>query len=151
MLLNFSVFLQKFEYFKISSVFKFPGPLPIPVIVESIQLTPLLRAKREFFKAKFKPRIINANWALDLIVDNIFRKKKEGIYIDVGCHHPFINNNTYLLYKKGWKGISCEALKDSVFTEVNITVNLSKEGKNSEELLSFWTVQIDGRWYLFSM
>jgi len=62
----------------------------------------------QFFKAKFKPRIINANWALDLIVDNIFRKKKGGIYIDVGCHHPFINNNTYLLYKKGWKGINID-------------------------------------------
>ena len=62
----------------------------------------------QFFKAKLKPRIINANWALDLIVDNIFRKKKEGIYIDVGCHHPFINNNTYLLYKKGWNGINID-------------------------------------------
>ena len=36
----------------------------------------------QYLKAKFKPRIINANWALDLIVDNIFRKKKGGIYID---------------------------------------------------------------------
>ena len=62
----------------------------------------------QYLKAKFKPRIINANWALDLIVDNIFRKKKGGIYIDVGCHHPFINNNTYLLYKKGWKGINID-------------------------------------------
>ena len=52
--INKSITLYKIEYFKISSVFKFPGPLPIPVIVESIQLTPLFIAKREFFKAKFK-------------------------------------------------------------------------------------------------
>ena len=54
MLLNFSVFLQKFEYFKISSVFKFPGPLPIPVIVESIHLKSFAIAIKEFLRAKFR-------------------------------------------------------------------------------------------------
>ena len=62
----------------------------------------------QLLKAKFKPRIINANWGLDLIINNVFRNKKKGIYIDVGCHHPFINNNTYLLYKKGWNGINID-------------------------------------------
>ena len=59
----------------------------------------------QFLKSKIKPRIIKSNWGLDLIIANIFRNKKEGIYIDVGCHHPLINNNTFLLHKKGWKGI----------------------------------------------
>ena len=62
----------------------------------------------QLLKAKFKPRIINANWGLDLIINNIFRNKKNGTYIDVGCHHPFINNNTFLLYKKGWNGINID-------------------------------------------
>ena len=62
----------------------------------------------QYLKSKIKPRIINANWGLDLIVSNILKKQKKGIYIDVGCHHPLINNNTYLLYKKGWKGINID-------------------------------------------
>ena len=51
----------------------------------------------QFLKFKFKPRIINANWGVDVIVKDIFKNKKDGVYIDVGCHHPFINNNTYLI------------------------------------------------------
>jgi len=62
----------------------------------------------QFLKSKIKPRIIKSNWGLDLIIANIFRNKKEGIYIDVGCHHPLINNNTFLLYRKGWKGINID-------------------------------------------
>ncbi len=62
----------------------------------------------QYLKSKIKPRIINANWGLDLIISNILKKQKKGIYIDVGCHHPLINNNTYLLHKKGWKGINVD-------------------------------------------
>ena len=36
---------------------------------------------------------------VDLLVNYIFRNKKQGVYIDVGCNHPIKNNNTYLLYK----------------------------------------------------
>ena len=45
----------------------------------------------QFFKAKLKPRIINANWALDLIVDNIFRKKISGILRH--CFYTIRNRN----------------------------------------------------------
>ena len=62
----------------------------------------------QFLKSKVKPRIINANWALDLIVNVILKKIKKGVYVDVGCHHPLINNNTYYLYKRGWSGINID-------------------------------------------
>ena len=62
----------------------------------------------QFLKSKFKPRIINANWGLDKIVCDMFKKKKKGIYIDIGGHHPLINNNTYLLSKRGWRGINID-------------------------------------------
>ena len=62
----------------------------------------------QFLKFKFKPRIINANWGLDIIVSDILKNKKKGVYVDVGCHHPFINNNTYLLYKSGWRGVNID-------------------------------------------
>ena len=34
---------------------------------------------------------------------------KKGVYIDVGCNHPLHANNTYLLYKNGWRGICIDA------------------------------------------
>lgn len=51
---------------------------------------------------------IYSNWGLDIMAIHFFRNKKKGIYIDVGCHHPFSNNNTYLLYKRGWTGINID-------------------------------------------
>ena len=62
----------------------------------------------QFLKSKLKPRIIYANWGVDIIVDAIFKNKNKGIYIDIGCHHPLINNNTYILYKRGWSGINID-------------------------------------------
>ena len=43
-----------------------------------------------------------------MMADHIFRDKKIGFFIDVGCHHPFLNNNTYQLYKRGWTGINVD-------------------------------------------
>ena len=62
----------------------------------------------QFLKSKLNPRIINANWGLDLIINAIFKNKKKGTYIDIGCHHPLINNNTYILHKRGWSGINID-------------------------------------------
>ena len=87
-------------------------------IEEKLKAKYLYSSKSNFFKSlyfifqylkfKLKPRIINANWGIDMIVNDIFKNKKKGVFIDVGCHHPFINNNTYLLYKKGWRGINID-------------------------------------------
>lgn len=41
----------------------------------------------------------------DIILGNLFKNKSNGTYLDIGCHHPFRNSNTYLLYKMGWKGL----------------------------------------------
>ena len=50
-----------------------------------------------------------SNWGIDLLIKDILKnQKKKGIYIDVGSHHPLINNNTYILYKRGWKGINVD-------------------------------------------
>ena len=44
----------------------------------------------------------------DLLIDYIFKSKKRGFYLDVGCQHPVSNNNTYLLYKRGWNGMNID-------------------------------------------
>tara|TARA_B100000963_G_scaffold178955_1_gene155537 strand:+ start:4146 stop:4898 length:753 start_codon:yes stop_codon:yes gene_type:complete len=46
--------------------------------------------------------------AQDLIVNHFFKNKKKGIYIDVGCYHPYNFNNTKLLYDRGWSGINID-------------------------------------------
>ena len=46
--------------------------------------------------------------AQDLIINYFFKNKKKGTYIDVGCYHPYIGNNTKLLYDKGWSGINID-------------------------------------------
>jgi FkbM family methyltransferase len=45
----------------------------------------------------------------DLFISNYFQDR-QGVYVDVGANHPFKNSNTYLLHKKGWKGINIEPI-----------------------------------------
>ena len=39
---------------------------------------------------------------------------KKGFYVDVGCCHPIMYNNTCLLHKKGWSGINIDLNKTSI-------------------------------------
>ena len=64
-----------------------------------------------FFNKFFSNYYFNKSFsqgAMDLILDQIFKNKKKGFYIDVGCQHPIKNNNTYLLHKKGWSGVNID-------------------------------------------
>ena len=51
---------------------------------------------------------------VDLVIERIFKNKKKGTFIDVGCNHPIKYNNTYLLYKKGWSGINIDLDQESI-------------------------------------
>lgn len=76
---------------------------------EKKNLPKLLYFFFQFLKFKWKPRTLYSNWGIDLLIKDILKnQKKKGIYIDVGSHHPLINNNTYILYKRGWKGINVD-------------------------------------------
>ena len=44
----------------------------------------------------------------DLLINYLFKNKKKGFYLDIGCQHPTFNNNTYLLFKRGWSGINID-------------------------------------------
>jgi FkbM family methyltransferase len=50
----------------------------------------------------------------DTAVLDYFKNKKNGFYVDVGCHHPTYINNTYLLYKKNWSGINVDTSQFSI-------------------------------------
>jgi hypothetical protein len=45
----------------------------------------------------------------DRIISSLFREVQVGTYIDIGCNHPVVNSNTYLLYCQGWRGLAVDA------------------------------------------
>jgi FkbM family methyltransferase len=45
----------------------------------------------------------------DLILDHLLEGKANGFYVDVGAHHPARFSNTYLFYRRGWRGINIDA------------------------------------------
>ncbi len=66
-----------------------------------------------FIKARFAPRgarISFSQYGEDLIIEDILKKEgiKEITYIDIGTHHPYFGNNTYLFYKSGGRGVLVE-------------------------------------------
>ena len=62
----------------------------------------------------FFPKKSYSMFGEDLVVKKIFKNKKNGYYVDVGCYHPIDGNNTYLLYKKGWTGINIDLNQTSI-------------------------------------
>ena len=73
-------------------------------------------------KMKYKKYFYSFN-AVDIVVDYIFKNNKSGFYLDVGAQHPISNNNTYLLYKRGWKGINIDLDKKNI--SINTPYNIS--------------------------
>lgn len=93
----------------------------------------------QFIKSKTKKISPSSRWGVDLILNDIFKNKKKGFYIDIGCHHPLINNHTYLFYKKGWNGINIDLDFNSIDMfnffrpkDLNRQVALSNDIENTE-------------------
>ena len=66
--------------------------------------------KRKF---KYQKKSYSFN-GVDLVVDYIFKDKEDGFYLDIGAQHPISNNNTYILFKRGWKGINVDLDKKNI-------------------------------------
>ena len=72
-----------------------------------------------FYYMYFRPKIFfpKKSYSMlgeDLVVNNFFKKKTNGTYVDVGCYHPIDGNNTHLLFKNGWNGINIDLNKISI-------------------------------------
>ena len=50
----------------------------------------------------------------DIFISRFFKKKNNGIYVDIGCYHPIKGSLTYNLFKKGWSGINVDLSKVSI-------------------------------------
>ena len=67
-----------------------------------------------FFKSLTHKKISYSYGGIDALVGNIFKDKRNGFYVDIGCGHPIKNNNTYLLNKNNWYGINIDLDKDNI-------------------------------------
>ncbi len=79
-----------------------------------------LKVFRKTFLTPLKPRTSFSQCSEDLIVEQFFisliKKKKKGVYVDVGSHHPKRGSNTYKLYKLGWSGFLIDLEDDKVLS-----------------------------------
>jgi FkbM family methyltransferase len=88
----------------------------------------------------FKFFFNSSQFGEDKKILKLFKEKKNGTYLDLGCFHPIRQNNTYLLHKLGWKGINIdlnpltiELFKVARPNDINICVAISKK-KESKDL-----------------
>lgn len=77
-----------------------------------------------------------SQWGEDLFINEFFKDKIDGIYLDIGCFHPVMYSNTCLLYRKGWRGINIDINPTSIDlfnilrpkdTNLCTTINETKE------------------------
>ena len=81
-------------------------------------------------------RIQYSQWGEDQFINEFFKDKKNGIYLDIGCFHPVMYSNTCLLHRKGWRGINIDINQTSIDlfniirpkdTNLCTTINETKE------------------------
>lgn len=82
----------------------------------------------------------------DLLIGRLLGGRKAGFYVDVGAHHPVRFSNTYLLYKKGWRGINIDASRELVAAfastrprDISISCLVGKDG--AEHALNVYAEQ----------
>ena len=73
----------------------------------------------------------------DLEIVKYFENLDNGFYVDVGCYHPIEMNNTYLLYKKNWKGINIDVSKFSIDLEPRIEFIKSFFSNGQKQIFDF--------------
>jgi len=70
---------------------------------------------------------------VDLVLNQLLDYRKEGFFVDVGAHHPKKYSNTYLFYKRGWRGINIDVLPGTAQRfqrvrprDINLELGISK-------------------------
>ena len=103
----------------------------------------MLKFLNIFLKSITHKRVSYSYGGIDSLILNIFKNKKKGFYIDIGCGHPIKNNNTYLLNKKGWYGINIDLDKENIklfniFRKKDLNLSIAVSDKEDEANLYFY-------------
>jgi len=73
----------------------------------------IIKVIKTLFAGKLK--IHYGQWAEDVLVRKLFsRKKKDGVYLDIGAFHPYKHSNTATFWLKGWSGINIDANPNTI-------------------------------------
>ena len=96
-----------------------------------------------FLKSFTTKKISYSYGGIDSLVTNIFKDNNNGFYVDIGCGHPIKNNNTYLLSKKGWCGISIDLDEENIdlfniYRKKDENINIAVSNDNKEVDLYFY-------------
>lgn len=88
---------------------------------------------------KSKKRYYYGENSEDVLINSFFRKKKQGVYLDIGCYHPIRASLTYGLFKKGWSGINVDISKNTINLfnicrpkDLNLNIGISDENLETE-------------------
>ena len=77
----------------------------------------------------------------DLEILKCLNTVQKGFYVDVGAYHPIQRSNTFLLYKKQWRGINIDISSFSIdlFNYLRPDdINLNIAVSNKDELVTFY-------------
>tara|TARA_A100000164_G_scaffold294661_1_gene268537 strand:- start:1218 stop:1922 length:705 start_codon:yes stop_codon:yes gene_type:complete len=104
------------------------------------KLINFLSLKKKYLLSKKSSYSYNG---VDLIVDYLFKDKKKGIYVDVGSQNPVSNNNTLILFNRGWKGLNIDLDKKNidlfkVARPNDFNLNFAISSKSCEKKLFFY-------------
>ena len=61
-----------------------------------------------------KPSYHYGEFAEDVFVDRILKNINKGIYVDVGCYHPYKGSLTFKLHQRSWHGVNLDISKTSI-------------------------------------
>ena len=92
-----------------------------------------------FIKKRFRHY---SQFAEDVSIIRHFPKKFKGFFVDVGCFHPVKYNNTYRLYRKGWRGVNIDidSIKIAGFKVLRPgDVNVTSAVSNQQGELPYWS------------
>jgi hypothetical protein len=94
-----------------------------------------------FFNTYIKSVFTNSysQYGEDKIIDRLLGYKKSGFYINVGANHPYRFSNTYMFYKKGYRGVNIEpnpiSFEKFLIRKGDINLNIGIGGWNVRFLL----------------
>jgi FkbM family methyltransferase len=96
-------------------------------------------ALRAYSAERLYRRIAYSQEGEDLVLQRLFGEKNDGVFVDVGAHHPFRFSNTCLLYRQGWRGINIDAMPGSMALfkryrprDINLELGVSAERREAE-------------------
>lgn len=107
----------------------------LPKEVKDAIRVPLLQNIEEAQREKMEfAQLSYSQEGEDILLNRVFNFKPQGVYVDIGAHHPKRFSNTYLFYKMGWRGINIDAMPGSMQAfkgirtrDINLECGIGKE------------------------